>query len=73
MCVLSLRETDRFAPSRTVTRVVVDENGQDAWAAVVEHVSSDAFLVADEHKASDDLVGLVSMRRVNHSARFLAC
>lgn len=70
MCVLSLRETERFAPSRTLTRVIHDENGRDAWAAVVAHVDKRAHLVADEHRAYDDLIGLVRMTRVNHSLQY---
>ena len=34
LCVLSIREHNKDAPNRTVTRVIRDENGKDAWAAV---------------------------------------
>jgi hypothetical protein len=43
----------------------MDENGKDAWAAVAKHVDAKALLIADEHKAYDDLVGLVALHRVN--------
>ncbi|MBB3320469.1 IS1595 family transposase [Rhizobium sp. BK181] len=67
MCVLALREANRHAPNRTLTRVIMDENGKDAWAAVAKHVDPKALLIADEHKAYDDLIGLVQLTRVNHS------
>jgi hypothetical protein len=70
MCVLALREANKHAPNRTLTRVIMDENGKDAWAAVAKHVDPKALLIADEHKAYDDLVGLVSMHRVNHSLQY---
>ncbi|WP_172723862.1 transposase [Neorhizobium sp. T25_27] len=31
MCVLALREANRHAPNRTLTRVIMDDNGKDAW------------------------------------------
>ncbi|MCF1481637.1 IS1595 family transposase [Agrobacterium vitis] len=55
MCVLALREANKHAPNRTLTRVIMDENGKDAWAAVAKHVDPKALLIADEHKAYDDL------------------
>ena len=70
MRIVAPGETERFAPSRTLTRVIHDENGQDAWAAVVAHVDKNAHLVADEHRAYDDLIGLVKMTRVNHSLQY---
>lgn len=70
MCVLALREANKHAPNRTLTRVILDENGKDAWAVVEEHVRPRAYLIADEHRAYDDLVGLVRLSRVNHSRRY---
>ncbi|WP_312862229.1 transposase [Rhizobium sp. P32RR-XVIII] len=32
MCVLALREANRHAPNRTLTRVIMDENGKEARA-----------------------------------------
>jgi len=48
----------------------MDENGKDAWAAVAKHLDPKALLIADEHKAYDDLIGLVALTRVNHSERY---
>ncbi|RDJ03255.1 IS1595 family transposase [Rhizobium grahamii] len=70
MCVLALREANRHAPNRTLTRVIMDENGKDTWAAVAKHVDPKALLIADEHKAYDDLIGLVQLTRVNHSQQY---
>jgi hypothetical protein len=67
MCVLALREANRHAPNRTLTRV---ENGREAWAAVAKHVDPKALLSADEHKAYDDLIGLVQLTRANHSLQY---
>lgn len=69
-CVLAIREANADAPNRTVTRVIVEENNADSWSMVQSHVDKTAVLVADEHKAYDDLVGLVAMTRVNHSQSF---
>ncbi|EJZ16874.1 MULTISPECIES: transposase [Rhizobium] len=38
-----------------MTRVILDENGKDAWAAVAKHVEPKALLIADEHKAQPGL------------------
>lgn len=70
MCVLSIREINKDAPNRTLTRVVLSENAKDAWAFVRDHVHPDAYLVSDEHKSYNDLVGLVTARRVNHSKQY---
>ncbi len=70
LCVLTLREANRHAPNRTLTRVIMDENGKDAWAAVAKHVDPKALLIAHEHKAYDDLIGLVQLTRVNHSQQY---
>lgn len=48
----------------------IHENGKDAWAAVAKHVDPKALLIADEHKAYDDLIGLVQLTRVNHSLQY---
>jgi hypothetical protein len=37
----------------------MDEKRRDACAAVAKHLDQNALLVADEHKAYNDLVGLV--------------
>jgi transposase-like protein len=71
-CVIAMREANIDAPNRTITRVVVEENNLDSWAFVKRHAAKDALVVADEHKAYDDLVGLVNMSRVNHSNQFMA-
>jgi len=52
MCVLALREANRHAPNRTLTRVIMDENGKDAWSAVAKHVDPKALLVADKRDIS---------------------
>jgi hypothetical protein len=70
MCVLALREAKKHAPNRTLARVIMEENGKDAWAAVAKHVDLKAVLIADEHKADDNLVCLVSMRRVNQGLQY---
>ena len=50
--------------------MIMDENGKDAWAAVAKHVDPKSLLIADEHKAYDDLIGLVALTRVNHSLQY---
>lgn len=70
MCVLSIREHNRDAPNRTITRVVSDENPKAAWAAVRDNVQPGAVLTADEHGSYDDLVGLAILQRVNHSKAY---
>jgi hypothetical protein len=72
LCVLSLREHNKDAPNRTLTRVVRDENAADAWAAVRDHVESRSMVAADEHGSYDDLVGLAVLQRVNHSLAYQA-
>lgn len=44
LCVLSLREHNKDAPNRTLTRVVRDENAKDAWTAVRDHVEPHSML-----------------------------
>ena len=70
MCVPVLREANRHAPNRTLTGVIMDKNGKDAWAAVAKDVDPKALLIADEHTAYDDLIGFVAMHRVNHSLQY---
>jgi len=70
MCVLALREANPNGPNRTFTRVIKDENGKDTSHAVREHIAKGSTLTADEHHSYDDLVGLVNLRRVNHSQRY---
>lgn len=71
MCVLALREANRRAPNRTASHVIADENGKDTWAITLRHTRrTDLEIVADEASAYDDLIGLGSMRRVNHSLRY---
>ena len=50
--------------------MIMDENGKDAWAAVAKHVYPKSLLIVDEHKAYDDLIGLVALTRVNHSLQY---
>lgn len=70
LCVLSLREHNKDAPNRTLTRVVRDENARDAWAAVRDHVEPRSMLAADEHGSYADLAGLAVLQRVNHSLAY---
>ncbi|WP_131803300.1 IS1595 family transposase [Mesorhizobium sp. LCM 4576] len=65
LCALALRE--RGLGGRTFTRVIRDEDGDAAWAAVRDHVSRDATVIADEHGSYNDLAGLNKLKRVNHS------
>jgi len=71
-CIMAMREANIGAPNRTITRVIMDENNLDSWAFVKKHVRKNARIVADEHKAYDDLIGLAKMTRVNHSRQFMA-
>jgi hypothetical protein len=40
--------------------VIRDEDGDAAWAAVRDHVSQHATVIADEHGSYNDLAGLNS-------------
>jgi hypothetical protein len=62
MSVLAQSEANRPAPNRALTRVIMDENGQDARVAA-KHIYPEAPLISDEHKAYDDLTGLVALNR----------
>jgi transposase-like protein len=68
LCALAIR--GRAPGSPTFTRVIRNEDGEAAWAAVRDHVSRDVTVYADEHSSYDDLVGLNRMKRVNHSEAY---
>lgn len=70
LCALAIRE--RGCGGRTFTRVIRDEEGDAAWAAVRDHVSRKAVVLADEHGSYDDLMGLNHMDRVNHKEAYSA-
>ncbi|WP_292155512.1 IS1595 family transposase [Mesorhizobium sp.] len=70
LCALAIRE--RGLGGRTFTRVIRDEDGAAAWAAVRDHVSRDATVIADVHASYNDIVGLNRMERVNHSKAYQA-
>lgn len=55
---------------RTFTRVIREEDGDAAWAAVRDHVSRNAKVLADEHGSYNDVIGLNRMGRVNHSEAY---
>jgi hypothetical protein len=65
LCILAIRQ--RGMSGRTITRVIREEDGDAAWAAVRDHVSRNAKVFADEHGSYNDVVGLNRMERVNHS------
>ncbi|BDA85463.1 hypothetical protein Sa4125_30050 [Aureimonas sp. SA4125] len=68
LCALAIR--GRAPGSPTFTRVIQNEDGEAAWAAVRDHVSRDVTVYADEHSSYDDLLGLNRMKRVNHSEAY---
>jgi transposase-like protein len=72
LCALALRERGLGRGGQTFTRIIHDEDGDAAWAAVRDHVSRDATVIADEHGSYNDLIGLNEMRRVNHSKAYQA-
>jgi hypothetical protein len=71
-CIMAMREANIGAPNRTINRVIIDENNLDSLAFVKKHMRKSARIVADEHKAYDDLIGLAKMTRVNQSRQFMA-
>lgn len=70
LCALALRE--RGLGGSTFTRIIRDEDGDAAWAAVRDHVSRKATVIADEHASYNDLAGLNKLKRVNHSKAYQA-
>ncbi|WP_284284336.1 IS1595 family transposase [Mesorhizobium amorphae] len=68
LCALALRE--RGLGGQTFTRVIRDEDGDAASAAVGDHVSRDAAVIGDEHGSDNDLAGLNKLNRVNHSKAY---
>lgn len=68
LCILAIRQ--RGMSGRTFTRVIREEDGDAAWAAVRDHVSRNAKVFADEHGSYNDVVGLNRMGRVNHSEAY---
>ncbi len=65
LCALAIRQ--RGLGSQKFTRIIRDEEGNAAWAAVRDHVSREAAVFADEHGSYNDLIGLNEQQRVNHS------
>jgi hypothetical protein len=55
-----------------LTRIIRDEDGDAARAAVRDHVSRKATVIADEHASYNDLAGLNKLKRVNHSKAYQA-
>ncbi len=70
MCVLALREANKHAPNRTVTRVIWTRTERCPGLPLRNMSDRVSILIADEHRAYDDLVGLVALHRVNHSHRY---
>ncbi|WP_442129938.1 IS1595 family transposase [Rhizobium leguminosarum] len=68
LCALAIRQ--RGLGGKTFTRVIRDEDGDAAWAAVRNHVSREATVFADEHGSYNDLAGLNKLQRVNHSKAY---
>ena len=68
LCALAVRS--RGNGSRTFTRMIRDEDGDAAWAAVRDHVTREATVFADEHSSYDDLLGMNRTKRVNHSEAY---
>lgn len=68
LCALAIRQ--RGLGGRTFTRIIRDEDGDAAWAAVRDHVSREATVFADEHGSYNDLAGLNELQRVNHSKAY---
>jgi len=68
LCALAIRQ--RGLGAQTFTRIIRDEDGDAAWAAVRDHVSREATVVADEHGSYNDLAGLNKLQRVNHSKAY---
>ncbi len=70
LCALAIRERGLGRGGRTFTRIIRDEDGDAAWAAVRDHVSRYATVIADEHGSYNDLAGLNKLKRVNHSKAY---
>jgi hypothetical protein len=68
LCALAIRQ--RGLGAQTFTRIIRDEDGNAAWAAVRDHVSREATVFADEHGSYNDLAGLNELQRVNHSKAY---
>jgi hypothetical protein len=68
LCALAIRQ--RGFLGQTFTRIIREEDGNAAWAAVRDHVSRSAMVFADEHNSYNDLIGLNKMGRVNHSKSY---
>ena len=71
-CVLVLRQRGEHGAARTVTEVIMSENGSEVAEAVTGHVAGGAELFADENAAYDALAAWYETRRVNHSIEYSA-
>jgi transposase-like protein len=69
MAIIALRE--RGPGSRTLVAVAPEERGDVAWHLVKNHVQHGAELRADQHKSYDELVGLATMVRNDHSKAYV--
>ncbi|WP_338049872.1 transposase [Rhizobium etli] len=65
-----VRGGEPTAANRTLTRVIMDERGKDAWAAVAKHLDPKRSWSPTSIRAYDDFIGLVQLTRVNHSLRY---
>ncbi|QLH71833.1 transposase [Rhodopseudomonas palustris] len=68
LVVMAVRE--RRLTGQTLTRVTPSENADCAWDMVRAHVSRKAHVYVDEHLAYDEICGLNSLTRVNHSEAY---
>jgi hypothetical protein len=67
-CVMAMRERE----GRTLATVVPGELADVAWGLVRQFVERPAELRADEHPAYNELVGLFSIVRNNHSVAYVS-
>ncbi|MDY0885403.1 transposase [Dongia soli] len=67
-CIIAMRERQ----GRTIATVVPGELSDVAWDLVEKYVQKPASLRADEHPAYNDLLGLFSVARNNHSVAYVS-